>query len=661
MPCQIRGLYQLIHIEFYSTRCVAKLRACTVIIFFMFSSLSGCLAGEAIETLGCTNGQANNYDENASKNDDSCDYDLDDDGVKDMYETYGCTDNMANNYVISATEEDNTCDYDLDDDGVLDSEEVSGCTDSTANNYVISATEEDNTCDYDLDDDGVLDSEEVSGCTDSTANNYLESATDENNSCDYDLDDDGVLDSEEVSGCTDSTANNYLESATEEDGSCDYRGFDANSLLDEFYDLNGGRDDFPESTVSQLEALIYGVNNLERGNWSDAETLVRDIFEDYPTSDSSWYSGGSHSSEYGYNIGSPTAYYGLRMLDQILELGEQETTGTLQMTAVVATCAEVSRPTLPDMEEEVLMLEIAPEIIENDSYLLDISTGLFRHWIKSITGGLEVNLVVHEMDECTTVGYTDDGSVIVSYPDSYGMIDSVPDNISLNTDFWWVIAPSGVPGDGSDYDRHFITGGMGVYGAGLPLFLSDDGWFVRKVAHLGSGPYSEIEVMAYQPQWFQHEFMHHLFRSWPEFGLEDQGHQWFNRSTWPDDFEGEWEPDFYYESIVKRFLNATPSLSEVLSAPDFVDPSTLNPLDLEGTFVRQPEENNWHNVTITYDGTEHWWTNAAGVSWSLEIRNNSMWSGSDCPYGESEVLIEMENNVIIALWFNGERYEMIDN
>ena len=84
MPCQIRGLYQLIHIEFYSTRCVTKLRACTVIIFFMFSSLSGCLAGEAIETLGCTNGQANNYDENASKNDDSCDYDLDDDGVKDM-------------------------------------------------------------------------------------------------------------------------------------------------------------------------------------------------------------------------------------------------------------------------------------------------------------------------------------------------------------------------------------------------------------------------------------------------------------------------------------------------------------------------------------------------------------------------------------------------
>ena len=30
---------------------MTKLRACTVIIFFIFSSLSGCLAGEVIETL----------------------------------------------------------------------------------------------------------------------------------------------------------------------------------------------------------------------------------------------------------------------------------------------------------------------------------------------------------------------------------------------------------------------------------------------------------------------------------------------------------------------------------------------------------------------------------------------------------------------------------
>jgi surface protein len=60
----------------------------------------------------------------------------------------GCMDSTANNYNANATEEDNTCDYDLDDDGILDVDEILGCTNSTANNYNPEATEEDNTCDF---------------------------------------------------------------------------------------------------------------------------------------------------------------------------------------------------------------------------------------------------------------------------------------------------------------------------------------------------------------------------------------------------------------------------------------------------------------------------------------------------------------------------------
>ena len=58
----------------------------------------------------------------------------------------GCMDSNANNFNANATEEDNTCDYDLDDDGTLDVDEILGCTNSTANNYNANATEEDNTC-----------------------------------------------------------------------------------------------------------------------------------------------------------------------------------------------------------------------------------------------------------------------------------------------------------------------------------------------------------------------------------------------------------------------------------------------------------------------------------------------------------------------------------
>jgi len=210
---------------------MSQLKAMIFTLMMLTVPLAGCTGDDDPADVGCTNTDANNYNENVTKDDGSCDYDLDDDGVQDRYEVDGCTDNTANNYMNSATDEDGSCDYDLDDDGVLDADEILGCTDSAANNYKFRATDDDGSCDYDLDDDEVLDADEILGCTDSTANNYNSEATDEDGSCDYDLDDDGVLDADEILGCTDSTANNYNSEATDEDGSCDY-DLDDDGVLD---------------------------------------------------------------------------------------------------------------------------------------------------------------------------------------------------------------------------------------------------------------------------------------------------------------------------------------------------------------------------------------------------------------------------------------------
>lgn len=218
------------------------------------------------------------------------------------------------------------------------------------------------------------------------------------------------------------------------------------------------------------------------------------------------------------------------MLDVTASEPDATESGTLTMTAVVAPCASVRRPT-KDGGSETVDLDIDPDILADDARVLHQSTALFRRWVQTITAGLQVELEVVELSECTTVDYTDDGSTIVSYPDATGMVDQVDGDIADRTDFWWVVAPSGVPGDGSGYDRHFITGGMGVYGAALPLFLSDDAWFLRKPEHLGQGAYSDVERRVYQPQWFQHEFMHHVYRTWPEYELEVVPHQWFDRDT----------------------------------------------------------------------------------------------------------------------------------
>jgi hypothetical protein len=427
--------------------------------------------------------------------------------------------------------------------------------------------------------------------------------------------------------------------------------------LDTFYAAHGGRDALPAHHVVALEALLYAQDDLAAGDRDAARARVDAVFAEMPLSTGIWREDVPWN---GTNIGDPVAYYGLRMLDQILRLDAQPVSETLTLTAVIAPCAQVTRPTLPDRVPETVDLDIDPRILADDAQVLRESTDLFRAWVQAITGGLQVELVVHELDGCTTVDFTDDGAVIVSYPDAAGMVAAVPDDVAQGTDMWWVVAPSGVPGDGSGFDRHFITGGMGGVGMGLPLFLSDDAWFTRKPEHLGSGAYSVVERRAYQPQWFQHEFMHHLFRTWPEFGLEASDHQWFDRSTWPDDFEGIYEPDYYIEAVDKRLLTASPSLVQGLTALELTGMGDL-PLDaLVGDYLREPELNDWHVVHVTLDDGALTWHNAAGVSWSLVVQDGALWTGDDCPYGASELGVEVQDDAILGLWFGGERYGRTD-
>ncbi len=425
---------------------------------------------------------------------------------------------------------------------------------------------------------------------------------------------------------------------------------DTAAQLADFYDAHGGRDAFPEHTTAMIEALLYAQDEVDRGELAAARERIDAIFASYPLSADIWV---EDATRHDVNVGWPIAYYGLRMLDVVASEPAATRSGDLTMTAVVATCASVRRPTL-DGGSETVALDIDARILADDARMLHQSTALFRRWVQSITGGLEVVLEVVEQTECATVDYSDDGDIIVSYPDAAAMIDLVGGELADQTDFWWVVAPSGVPGDGAGYDRHFITGGMGGYGAGLPLLLSDDAWFTRKPEHLGQGDYSDVERRVYQPQWFQHEFMHHFYRTWPEFALEVSSHQWFDRATWPDDFEGTYEPDYYAESIAKRLMDAEPSLAEGLQAPE---PVFIDDIEsLGGDYARQPVENEWHQVTVTVSGTDITWSNAAGVSWGLEVIDGQLYTGEDCPYGVMVLGVTLEEDVVTELNFGGEVY-----
>ena len=56
---------------------------------------------------------------------------------------------------------------------------------------------------------------------------------------------------------------------------------------------------------------------------------------------------------------------------------------------------------------------------------------------------------------------------------------------------------------------------------------------------LGSLRYfTEVETRLWWATLQQHELYHYLFSLYPEFHLEDEAHQWFDRSKWPQDFVG---------------------------------------------------------------------------------------------------------------------------
>ncbi len=151
---------------------------------------------------GCTNPNACNYDEDAILENGSCEYNS----------CAGCTNEEACNYDSEATIENGSCDF-----------SCYGCTDTTALNYDSEATIDDGTCSYD----------QVDGCIDDSACNYNPFATNDDGSCEYLT----------CAGCTDFLACNFDVEATIENGTCDYScygctdpdalNYDANATIDD--------------------------------------------------------------------------------------------------------------------------------------------------------------------------------------------------------------------------------------------------------------------------------------------------------------------------------------------------------------------------------------------------------------------------------------------
>ncbi len=436
---------------------------------------------------------------------------------------------------------------------------------------------------------------------------------------------------------------------------------DTRADLDAFWSAHGGKGAFSTLHVDAVEAMLLAEDDVLAGRYDAARARVDAIFAAYPKSDPVWW---STPVPTGVNLGTPVAYYGLRMLEEVARVGAADDVaplGTLQMTVVRVACATGRRPASADLTQgEDVSLTLHPGL--DDRAFIDPSLRLFRAYVRALTGGrLDLDVEVIDVDECTTVTF-DPNSRVSSIQNATTPLQFVPEDTRSATDMWWIIYPSNVPPGPEFAGAEFITGGMGSVGD-APLFIIDDLWLVRKPPHLGDGPYSEVERRVYLPQWLQHEYFHHLYRLYPEFGLEARGHQWFDRTTWPDDFVGEWEPDYYAESFTKRLAGASTPLHDRMRVSSLHrDLSGVTADDLTGRYTREPVENGYHDVTVSLVNGQLVWSNAANVSWGLTWEDGTLSTGDDCPYGAQDLTVRVPfadaagGQSIEGLVFLGELY-----
>lgn len=449
------------------------------------------------------------------------------------------------------------------------------------------------------------------------------------------------------------------------------------TTLDQFFECYGGKKAFNNHAVKALTTFVEVEEAINAGNFTQAKILMDDIYKSYPIGDNIWWN--VWQAPNGANIGSPHCYYGLRMMEDIVAYGLKPNPHAkvkkVNMNIVLVGC---SKGILPTTKEELangtgqfVTHTLNAKLKENNYRIIRQSLDLFIKYIKAITNGsLDVQLGFIELDTlCLPVSVSTTKPYVAS--GDYGaVLNALSQQAKDTTDWFMINYPSHVPDFPVFDDESFITGGMGADNKGGPVFIADDKWVVRKPAHLGKGNYTDIERRTYLPQWLQHEFFHHLYRIYPELKLEVNGHDWFDRKFWASDFTGQFETDYYSETLHKRLqIDCEPLAKTLITRVDKANTSLYSPLDIDellGPYSLDNVQNTWHEGNIIKQDDKYFWKNKANVQWEVIPRFDEgiLKTGNDSPYKGQNFFLELYQTVegdiypsVISLKFGGEYYK----
>ena len=321
-----------------------------------------------------------------------------------------------------------------------------------------------------------------------------------------------------------------------------------------------------------IDVYFTAAAAYRKQDYATAQKLLRALWSEVPPGDPAWKKLQRESALLlsVADFGNPPAYSALRMLTDCVEWrlkndGPAAPETTLQLAIVLvgrsagpepATPAEFARREgrLTTNTLDTALDGARGEQLFNDAYWL------FDEYILAMTGGrTRVKRVFVRLPEFTLPVGLHQRGIEITHQAGEQVWAAVPENIRRATDWWHLVYPSHVPKGAAFANEAFVTGGMrrGPAPGRSMCFVSEDLKFLRTANQNGRRLLSDVERSVALSQWLQHEFFHYLFSSYPQLGLEAISHQWHDRKTWPADFTGNVEADYYAEALHKRLAGQT--------------------------------------------------------------------------------------------------------